>query len=117
MPFDDADSLLEDIHRSIELIEDFVHGMDLSTYRQDAKTQAAVERMMLVISEAAIRLKNDAETLCPDVPWRDIRGIGNWLRHGYDRVDAEVIGDTIRIDLRPLKISVQRAVASRRGSA
>jgi uncharacterized protein with HEPN domain len=111
LPFEDQKTLLRDIHQSIALIEEFVRGMDLPTYRRDAKTQAAVERMVLIISEAAVRLKDDAERLCPGVPWRDIRGIGNWLRHGYDRIDAEVIWDTIRVDLLPLKDSVERALA------
>jgi uncharacterized protein with HEPN domain len=29
--------------------------------------------------------------LCPGLPWRDIRGIGNWLRHQYDQVDVDSI--------------------------
>jgi len=41
------------------------------------------------ISEAAARLGEDAEKLCPGAPWRDIRGIWNWLRHQYDRIDLE----------------------------
>jgi uncharacterized protein with HEPN domain len=49
-------------------------------FRQDLKTIAAVERKLLVISEAAIRLKEDASRLCPGLPWPEIRGIGNWLR-------------------------------------
>jgi uncharacterized protein with HEPN domain len=114
LPFEDRNAPLKDVHRSVELIEEFVRGMDAATYRRDTKTQAAVERMLLTISEAAIRMKDDAEKLCPDVPWRDIRGIGNWLRHGYDRVDAEVIWDTIQIDLPLLKASVARALAAQR---
>jgi len=82
MPFEDAEaSHLQDILDSIEAIERFVLGMSLESFARDEKTQAAVERKMLIISEAAIRLREKAETLCPDVPWRDIRGIGNWLRH------------------------------------
>jgi uncharacterized protein with HEPN domain len=84
--------------------------MDLDDYREDAKTQAAVERKMLVISEAAIRLKKDAELLCPGLPWSEIRGFGNWLRHGYDRIDIEVIRDTIQDDLPPLKEAVEKAL-------
>jgi uncharacterized protein with HEPN domain len=87
MPFEDARSHLRDILESILLIEQFVRGMDLEAYKWDPKTQAAVERKILIISEAAIRLKDEAEVLCPGVPWRDIRGIGNWLRHQYDRVE------------------------------
>jgi uncharacterized protein with HEPN domain len=115
MPFEDARSSFEDILGSIRLIEEFVRGMDLEAYRQDEKTQAAVERKMLIISEAAIRLKADAEVLCPGVPWRDIRGSGNWLRHQYDSVDVETIWNTIQDDLPPLRVAVEDALG--RGAA
>jgi uncharacterized protein with HEPN domain len=111
MPFEDARSSLGDILDSIRLIEHFVSGMDLEAYGRDERTQAAVERKLLIISEAAIRLKEDAETLCPGVPWRDIRGIGNWLRHQYDRVEIETIWNTIQDDLPPLKTAVEKAIA------
>lgn len=112
MPFDDTKSHLADIAACIESIEQFVLGMDIDAYRQDEKTQAAVERKMLIISEAAIRLKDNAESLCPGVPWRDIRGIGNWLRHQYDRVEAEVVWNTVQDDLPALKAAVEKALAS-----
>jgi uncharacterized protein with HEPN domain len=112
MPFEDAGSNLGDILESIRLIEEFVCGMGFETYRQDSKTQAAVERKLLIISEAAIRLREDAEALCPGVPWRDIRGSGNWLRHQYDSVDLETIWNTIQDDLPALKAAVEKAIAS-----
>jgi uncharacterized protein with HEPN domain len=87
--------------------------MDLDAYRSDERTQAAVERKMLIISEAAIRLKDVAERLCPDVPWRDIRGIGNWLRHQYDSVEVETIWNSIQDDLPPLKLAVEKALAAK----
>jgi uncharacterized protein with HEPN domain len=110
MPFEDAKSHLGDILQSILLIEQFVMGMDFVAYSLDDKTQAAVERKMLIISEAAIRLKDEAEVLCPGVPWRDIRGIGNWLRHQYDRVEVETVWNTIQDDLPPLKAAVERVL-------
>ena len=84
--------------------------MSLESYEKDEKTQAAVERKMLVISEAAVRLENHAETLCPGVPWRDIRGIGNWLRHQYDNVAVEIVWNTIQDDLPPLRTAVAAAL-------
>lgn len=71
--------------------------MDFDAFRADPKTVAAVERKLLVISEAASRLSEQAEMLCPGLAWRDIRGIGNWLRHQYDRVDLATIWQTVRI--------------------
>jgi uncharacterized protein with HEPN domain len=98
------------ILESIVLIEQFVNRMDFAAYQQDHKTQAAIERKMLIISEAAVRLKDEAETLCPGVPWRDIRGIGNWLRHQYDQVEVETVWNTIQDDLPPLKVAVEKAL-------
>lgn len=112
MPFEDARAHLTHILESIQSIERFVNGMDLDSYAEDERTQAAVERKLLVLSEAAIRLKEKAEELCPSVPWRDIRGIGNWLRHQYDRVEIEVIWNTIQDDLPPLKKAVETVLAT-----
>jgi uncharacterized protein with HEPN domain len=112
MPFEDVRSRFQDILDGIGSIERFIESMDLEAYVGDERTQAAVERKLLVISEAAIRLKDDAENLCPSVPWREIRGIGNWRRHQYDRVDLETIWNTIQDDLPPLKLAVSSALES-----
>jgi len=104
-------SHLADILSAILLIEQFMEGMDLDGNRLDEKNQAAVERKMLIISAAAIRMQNDAESLCSGVPWRDIRGIGNWLRHQYDRVEVETVWNAIQDDLPSLKTAVEKALA------
>jgi hypothetical protein len=36
--------------------------------RSDPKTVSAIERKLLLISEGAMRLADDAEKLCPDQP-------------------------------------------------
>jgi uncharacterized protein with HEPN domain len=88
LPFDAYPSALQDILESIDLIEQFTSGMDLDAFRSDQRTMAAVERKLQIVSEAAIRPGERAEEVCPGLPWRDIRGIGNWLRHEYFRVDV-----------------------------
>lgn len=85
--------------------------MDFETFRNDPKTVAAVERK-LIVSEAAIRLGETAELLCPGLPWRDIRGMGNWLRHHYERIELATIWKTIEVDLPPLKATVWRVLNS-----
>ena len=88
------------------MIVQFVRGMNLEAFRGDPKTVAAVERKLLLISEAATRLGEDAERLCPGLPWHNIRGIGNWLRHRYDRVDVETVWNTVVDDLPRLRTGV-----------
>ena len=115
MPFRDTPSSLRDIYEAIESIERFVEGMDFSAFQTDEKTKAAVERKLLVLSEAARRLGDDAERLFPNIPWANIRGIGNWLWHQYDSVDPSVIWQTAEHDLPPLKFAVGKILASSEG--
>jgi uncharacterized protein with HEPN domain len=37
------------------------------------------------------------------VRWKDIAGIGNILRHDYQRIDAAIIWKAVKDDLPPLK--------------
>ncbi len=110
MPFEDEDGFLRDIADAIDMIERFTSGMDLEQFSEDPKTVAAVERKLQIISEAAIRLGASAESRCPGAPWRDIRGMGNWLRHQYDRIELPVIWRTVEVDLPNLKAAVRNAL-------
>jgi uncharacterized protein with HEPN domain len=110
LPFRNSQLHLNDILESVESIEAFTRGMSCQDFEADAKTIAAVERKLQVISEAAMRLGDDAERLCPGLPWHNIRGIGNWLRHEYHRVDRTTIWNTVAEGLPPLKAAVVHAL-------
>lgn len=66
----------------------------------------AVERYLERISEAAMKLGPVAETLCPEISWPKIRGLGNVLRHEYDRVEGIRIWYVVQDDLPQLKTAV-----------
>jgi uncharacterized protein with HEPN domain len=102
LPFREPWLPLQDIVDAIAMIGRFTAGLDLDAFKADPNTVAAVERKLLLISEAAVRLGEQADILCPGLPWRDIRGIGNWLRHQYDDVDPQTIWRTVVNDLPPL---------------
>jgi uncharacterized protein with HEPN domain len=105
----DPQRLFADILDAIEMIEQFTAGMDFEGFQSNPMAVAAVERKIQIISEAAIRLGDEAERRCPDQPWRDIRGIGNQLRHAYERIDIETIWNAMTDDLVPLKAAIIRA--------
>jgi uncharacterized protein with HEPN domain len=65
---------------------------------------------LLVVSEAAIRLGDQAAELCPGIPWHKIRGTGNWIRHAYERIDVESLWNTVADDIPLLKSSVLQAL-------
>jgi uncharacterized protein with HEPN domain len=110
MPFRDPKSRLRDICDSINHIQQFVHGMTLRDYLEDAKAQAAVERKLLLLSQAAGKLGQEGEALCPGIPWNGIRGMGNWLHHQYDRATPEVVWNTIVDDLPSLRDAVEKVL-------
>jgi len=48
-------------------------------------------------------LGDTALALMPEQPWHDIRGMGNWFRHGYDRIELDVVWRTVQNRLPSLK--------------
>jgi uncharacterized protein with HEPN domain len=84
--------------------------MDLNAYRSDLKTKSAVERQMQVISEASIRLGNDAKVLAPGPDWQGFRGMGNILRHAYHRIDDELVWNTVKDELPAMKRAIGKAL-------
>jgi uncharacterized protein with HEPN domain len=115
LPFRDAPSSLRDIYEAIESIERFVERMDFSAFRTDEKTNAAVERKTPGLERSGAQARRRRERLCPSIPWDNIRGIGNWLRHQYDRIEPSVIWQTVERDLPPLKLAVGKILGSPEG--
>lgn len=101
---------MRDILGGIELIDSFLIGVDFDSYQADAKTRSAVERQIQIISEAAVRLGDEAEKLCPGPDWKGLRGMGNILRHQYHRVDDSVVWNTVQTDLPVLKTAVSKVL-------
>jgi len=52
-----------------------------------------------------------AAVLMPGQPWGDVRGMGNRLRHGYDRVSVPIIRHAIQDELPALEIEVRQSLA------
>ena len=72
-------------------------------YERSWLLRSAVERGIEVISEASRHLDRDLKAIHKDVRWQDIAGIGNFLRHDYQRVDAVIIWRAVKDDLPALK--------------
>lgn len=110
MPFKDDRQHLLDIIEAIDLIAAFVGELDFDAYRRDLKTKSAVERQILVLTEAAIRLGADSgpRYLGPD--WRSWCNMGNVIRHAYHRVSDEIVWNTIKQELPELRQSVDHVL-------
>ena len=101
---------LADILDNIERIRSYVGAMDQDALERDGRTRDAVERCLERICEAAFRLGDEAVRLMPSQPWGDIRGMGNRLRHAYDRLSLPVIWHAIQDELPALEADVRLAL-------
>ena len=88
MPSKDAVQRFKDILANITRIEAFTKGLDAQTFSENDEAVYSVKYALLIISEAAQKLDAIAIELCPGIPWREIRGLGNRLRHEYDLIDV-----------------------------
>ena len=72
----------------------------------------AVERLFEIISEASRFIPADLKARQDDISWQRIADLGNWLRHAYHRIDAEILWNIAHNDLDPLKRFVEEVVRS-----
>lgn len=82
---------LTDIIEAVELIRSEVAGVRLQTLESDRRKRWLVERGIEIISEASRHLRDELKARHPEIPWSKVAGIGNVLRHEYERV-ATVAG-------------------------
>ena len=107
---DPGDSLA-DIIDNAERIESYIAGMDQDEFERNGLTRDAVERCLERICEAIFRLDDEAEALLIGQPVRQMRGMGNKLRHAYDRLALEVIWETVSSRVPELEAAARQALA------
>jgi uncharacterized protein with HEPN domain len=106
---------LEDILGAIREIEGFASGRTLQDYLDQGWLRFATQRGIEIISEASRRIPTDLKAEHAEIPWTDIAGIGNILRHGYDSLDHGVIWGVVENNLPPLKAAVEAMLRKARG--
>ena len=90
---------LIDILNSAEAIHEYVSGYTLDQFLNDARTQDAVLRRLLVIGEAAAQLTPETKALFGKLPFRKIVGMRNRVVHDYGQIDFEIIWETVQLHL------------------
>ena len=98
---------IEDIRRSVTLIEEFTANMDFSSFSEDFKTQYAVVRCFEIMGEAAKRIPDEIRFAHPSVPWKIMAGMRDRMIHGYDVIDVAILWKTVKQDIPSLKICIR----------
>lgn len=98
---------LEHISDAIERALRYLASLpDLAALERDQQVQDAIVRTLSVIGEAANRIQKAAPEFIaqhPEVPWAQMRGIRNKVIHDYFDIAWDVVWNTVKDDLPPLK--------------
>lgn len=109
---------LADMLDAIAVVETATVGKSFDDFETDRILKYAVQRAIEIISEASRALPDDVRALQPDVPWPEVRAIGNVLRHEYEGLSDPIIWRVVTDELPRLKASlelIQASVARRSG--
>jgi uncharacterized protein with HEPN domain len=102
-----ADIVLEEILAAIDGIENAVGERGVAALENDWLLQRGVERGIEIISEAVRHLPDGLLARQPDMPWREIKAIGNRIRHEYHRVSPRALRSVVIDDLPVLRATIE----------
>ena len=102
---------LEHILQAIDAVLAYWKGKKRTDFDADELRRAATERHLEIISEASRHIPAKDKADHPQIPWKDIAGIGNVLRHRYDTVSDDRIWEIVTLDLRALGTAVKKMIA------
>jgi uncharacterized protein with HEPN domain len=91
------------IRDEIEGVAMIVRGLSFVQYQDSYLHRRAVERAVQIVSEAAKALPPDYLAKYPNAPWTSIVGIGNILRHEYQRLDDKQLWEIATVHLPQLQ--------------
>ena len=97
---------LHAILEAIDGIESAVHGKTIDDFATDWLLRHGIQRGIEIISEAARRVPPELPAAQPHIPWTQIMGIGNVLRHEYHRISDTVVWNVVQDHIQPLKTAV-----------
>ena len=99
---------IEDIQEAIENIEFDTAEHNFKSFKENRQARQLVERNLEIISEACRHLPQELKKHEDNIPWDDIAGIGNKLRHDYQTVDVEILWNIRSNRLNLLKLAMER---------
>ena len=80
----------------------------LAELQADGRPAAALERMLECIGEAVKRLPVELRDRYPEVPWRKVTGMRDYICHGYDDLDYLVLWDAVQLHIPILLATVEQ---------
>jgi len=95
-----SEDYLYDIRDRIRRILDHTKSFsDCADLEKDEWALDAVIRNLEIIGEAAKKLPDELCIRYPEVPWREMKALRDWLAHQYFQVSVPIVWDIVRNEL------------------
>jgi uncharacterized protein with HEPN domain len=105
-------------HKDRERLEHILHAIDRVLRYTDGKSYEelvsndmmyyAVVKNIEIMGEAANMLTSDFITSHPETPWKQVRGMRNYIVHEYFQIDDVVVWDVVTNNLKPLREQIEK---------
>jgi uncharacterized protein with HEPN domain len=88
-------SYLGDMLVACERVSRYVGGRSREAFLADELVYDAVVRNLEILGEAAKHIPDDVKVRMPDVAWREISGMRDWLAHAYFKINSDVLWNAV----------------------
>jgi uncharacterized protein with HEPN domain len=102
---------LHHIQFHIEGLLEMLNEVNFDGFKGNYALERATERGISIISEAAKLLPVELRAEYPQIPWMHIIGIGNILRHEYERVDPAIMWDIVQNHIPSMQVVIARMIS------
>jgi uncharacterized protein with HEPN domain len=94
----DSTSIL-DVAKAGRQVLQFAEGLSREQLETDLMRQSAILYQIPVIGEATKRLSPSYREQYPDIPWKQMAGMRDFLAHQYDRIDFDTVWEVIQQEI------------------
>lgn len=108
------EAINDTISRLVEWNESMESADSFYTSPQGMQLLAANCTLITAIGEGVNRINRVLPGFLsrnfPDVPWNAIIGMRNHIAHGYFEIDADIVFETVKVDIPPLHDRILEAI-------
>lgn len=84
-------------------VENKINDISFETFSFDEDIKEIVSFNVLQIGELVKKLSADFLKRYPKMPWKNIKGMRDWVAHGYGTINLDEVWKTATRDIRPLR--------------
>jgi uncharacterized protein with HEPN domain len=103
----DSRHFAQDILDAIDVVHRAIRDKSFSDFESEEMLRFGLERAIEIISEASRHIPEDFKAMRAEVPWQQIKAIGNVLRHEYHGLSNNIIWTAITDELPRLQVAVR----------